>query len=387
MTSVGITTSEEFSGEPDPAAVAAESRVGELLNGKWRLDAVLGVGGSAAVYAATHRSGERAAIKLLHAEYAFHERLRFRLGCEAQVLRALNHPGAVRLLEEGVCNDGELFLAMELLEGETLSQYVLRKEARVERSQALLIGLLLLDAVIALHARGVVHRDLTLDNVFITRSGELKLIDFGISRLLSQAQSEAAGEVGLVVGTPGFMAPEQARGQNRQVDRQSDVWAVGALLFELLTGLPVHFQAHTLAEKLSLAASMPAPKLCTVDPHASPALQGLVDRALAFEKQQRFDDARQMHEALFELYVWGSAGPPPQASSQGLSAPALLAAAPSAFERSLNESRRPPGMPVRVERARSTLWRGLRAALRRLVTANQPRGRRLLSVASEHAAG
>ena len=332
MTFVDAVANVELSGEPDPAAVAAQSRVGELLNGKWRLDAVLGVGGSAAVYAATQRSGGRAAIKLLHADYTFHEQLRLRLGGEAQILRRMNQPTAVRLLEEGVCTGGELFLAMELLQGVTLSQYLARNNARLEPDHAVQIGLLLLDAVVAMHAFGVLHRDLTLGNVVITPSGEIKLIDFGISRPLSQPEWGLFGEIDGVLGTPGFMPPEQARGLNQQVDVQSDLWAVGAILFELLSGLPVHVEAHTLSEKLSLAASTPAPKLGSVAEHVRPELQALIDCALAFEKCQRFDNAQQMREALRKIYIWGSRRPPQHERERCAVAPGLPELAASACE-------------------------------------------------------
>ena len=294
--------SDEPATYPHAVALAARARVGAVLNDSWRLDSVLGVGGSSAVYSATHRKGTRAAIKMLHAEYEHNERLRDRLEREALVLSLIHHPGAVRLLGGGTTEQGSEFLVMELLEGETLASYLVRKDGRVGRDQALLITLLVLEALAGAHEYGVVHRDVTVENVFITRSGQVKLIDFGIARLLGSLEPEADLGVGPVIGTPGFMAPEQAQGLNEEVGVQSDVWAVGAILFELLTGLPVHFEARTLFQKLTSGAFSEAPKLASIAPGASPELQELVDRALAFDKSERWRDACEMRSALLELF-------------------------------------------------------------------------------------
>ncbi|HEY3669102.1 MAG TPA: serine/threonine-protein kinase [Polyangiaceae bacterium] len=287
---------------PDALAVAAVERVGSVLNDTWRLDSVLGVGGSAAVYAATHRKGTRAAIKMLHAEYECNEQLRYRLEREALVLSVIHHPGAVRSYGKGTTADGSDFLIMELLEGETLASYLVRKDGRIGRDQALLITLLVLEALAGAHEYGIVHRDVTVENVFITRSGQIKLIDFGIARLLGSPDPEAEGSVGPVIGTPGFMAPEQAQGLNSEVGVHSDVWAVGAILFELLTGLPVHFEARTLFQKLTTGAFSEAPKLASIAPDASPELQNLVDRALAFDASERWRDACEMRSTLLDLF-------------------------------------------------------------------------------------
>ena len=301
MTCAAPATSDHTSSSPDPASAAARGRLGSILNYQWRLDSVLGVGGSAAVYAATHVSGKRAAIKLLHAEYAFDERLRVRIEREARVLSTIDHPCAVRLLDDGVTPEGVQFLVMELLDGETLASYLTRRGERVDLHEALLITKLVLDALIAVHQKGVVHRDISVENLFITIDGQVKLIDFGISRLLSVPDLHIEGTTNPVLGTPGFMPPEQARGQNNEVDQRSDVWAVGAVLFELLTGMPVHHEAQTLYHKLFSAAWKPAPKLVSLVPSASVGLQALVDRALAFDKNRRFFDARHMLQALRAL--------------------------------------------------------------------------------------
>ncbi len=352
-----MTTSDESSTDHDAFALAALDRVGAVLNDTWRLESVLGVGGSAAVYVATDRNGRRAAIKLLHAEYAFHDELRARLSHEARVLGLVDHPGAVRVLDHDIAKDGCLFLVMELLEGETLSSFVLRKEGRVEPEQALLITLLVLDALAPTHARGVVHRDVTLENVFLTRRGEVKLIDFGIASLLQAPVAEQGPSIGQVVGTPGFMAPEQAQGLNREVGVQSDVWAVGAILFELLTGVPVHFEARSLVQKLTCGAYRAAPELGSILEDASLELQALVDKALAFDKCDRWQDANAMRDALLDLFVTAPELAGVRALEVSFAPPAMNRGAPGLRGTALAYQRR----PAPLERVRAALCSLLQA--------------------------
>jgi serine/threonine-protein kinase len=367
------------SGDFDPATLAAQRRIGWLLNHQWRLESVLGVGGSAAVYAATHVNGQRAAIKMLHAEYAFDERLRGRLEREAAVLSALDHPGAVRFLDDGLTRAGVQFLVMEELDGETLAAYLARRGDRLDVHEALLVTKLVLDALVATHARGVVHRDVSIENVFITRRGQVKLIDFGISRLLAVPDIAIGGVVNPVLGTPGFMPPEQARGLNDQVDGQSDVWAVGAILFELLTGLPVHHDANTLYQKLFSAAWKPAPKLGSLVADASPELRALVDRALAFEKRDRFADAARMLRGVREVL----ASLPEGAGARSLSLSLSLSVSPLP-RAALSVVPRRPSPLERASLALGIVVRMLRAAVVQLRLhsarfAGQVLARRLLS--------
>lgn len=284
----------------DTTSYVALGRIGTVLNDKWRLDALLGVGGSAAVYAATHRSGARAAVKVLHPELTFNEELRARLNREARVLSVVDHPGAVGFIQQGVSEDGALYLVMELLDGETLTSYLARKGSWLEEEEARRIGLLVLDVLSHAHRMGIVHRDIKTDNVFITRSGQVKVLDFGIARLLERARQGSKNQTqkGVILGTPGSMPPEQAMGLNDQVDARSDVWSVGAMLFEMLTACTVHFQADNVMQQLRNAATKPAPKLRAVHDGVSQALANVVDRALAFDKANRFQDATEMQRAL-----------------------------------------------------------------------------------------
>jgi hypothetical protein len=157
-----------------------------------------------------------------------------------------------------------------------------------------------LEALAAAHASGIVHRDIKPENLFLTTAGALKLLDFGIARLNETAGVLSRTASGQPLGTPGFMAPEQARGRWDQVDARTDIWAVGATMFRLSSGRPVH-GAVTAHEAILAAATVPAPSLAAVRPGLPPALVSLVDRALAFEPPHRWHGAGDMLAAVRRL--------------------------------------------------------------------------------------
>jgi serine/threonine-protein kinase len=290
----------------DAVRLLSRERLGRVLNGKWRLDELLGVGGMAAVYAATHRNGNRVAIKVLHTHCAVHESLCSRFQREGYVANLIEHPGAVRILDDDRTDDGTVFLVMELLEGETLGAMLIR-EGPLPPVEAATYVHRLLGVLAAAHAKGIVHRDIKLDNLFVTRSGELKVLDFGIARL-SQSADPGDGvrtEAGAMLGTPAYMAPEQALARSDQVDAQTDLWAAGATLFRLLTGRSVH-EATTVNEQLVKAATERAPPLLSILETAPPGLACIVDRALAFQKAARWASAEDMQDALDRLLSRGA---------------------------------------------------------------------------------
>jgi serine/threonine-protein kinase len=285
----------------DPMVTRAQVRVGQVLKEKWRLDVLLGVGGMAAVYAATHRNGSRVAIKLLHPELSTHHQVRTRFLREGYVANAVGHEGAVRVSDDDVAEDGAAFLVMELLDGETLEDRRLRSGGRLDEDEVLSVTDQLLDVLIAAHASGVIHRDIKPDNVFVTRTGQVKVLDFGIARLREVTSKSTATVSGATMGTPAFMPPEQARGLWDEVDGRSDLWAVGATMFNLLTGQVVH-EGRTANESLLLAMTKEPAPLESVLPNASPAVCHLVNRALSFEKDRRWRDAGRMQEAVRGAY-------------------------------------------------------------------------------------
>ncbi|HEX6278257.1 MAG TPA: serine/threonine-protein kinase [Polyangiaceae bacterium] len=275
----------------DPDEELSAGRLGRTVGGRWLLERVLGIGGMAAVYAARDPSGAVAAVKILHPEMSVRREIRERFLREGYVANRVGHPGAVQALEHGDSGD-EVFLAMELLAGETL-------RARVQRHGKLPVGEVLdyadqiLDVLAAAHEKGIVHRDLKPDNLFVSPEGRVKILDFGLARVLDGVPSEHRTRTGVALGTLAYMAPEQALGRRAEIDGRVDVFALGATMFRVLSGRRVH-DAESEAELLMAMASRPAPPLESVIPGISPALAGVVDLALAFSRDARYPDARTM---------------------------------------------------------------------------------------------
>ena len=268
----------------------AEDRSGQTVGDRWRLIRFLGSGGMASVYEATDASGQRVALKILHAEMARRRELKERFLREAYVANRIGHPGIVRVLEHA---DGpDVFLVLELLEGESLG-------ARLQRADQFTVRDLLgcsdqiLSALGAAHAAGVVHRDIKPDNVFVPAQGGIKILDFGIARVIDDVPSEFKTRTGLALGTIPYMAPEQALGRRGKVDGRTDLFALGALMFRALAGRRIH-EEPSEAELLVAMATKPAPRLAEVAPATPPAVCAIVDRALAFSQDARYPDAATM---------------------------------------------------------------------------------------------
>jgi serine/threonine-protein kinase len=274
----------------------ARGRLGKVLRGKYRLDRVLGLGGMAAVYAATHRNKKRFAIKMLHPELSIREQVRTRFLREGYVANSVEHPGAVAVLDDDVAEDGTAFIVMELLEGETVDQLWARHAKKLPLGLAVSIGDALLDVLSAAHAKQIVHRDIKPANLFLTRDGRLMVLDFGIARLHDGGDAETTA-TGAMMGTPAFMAPEQAMAEAEKIDGQTDLWAVGATMFTLLSGAFVH-EGENASKLLVAAATKPARKLASLAPDVPAAIAAVVDRALAFDKKDRWASAGEMREAL-----------------------------------------------------------------------------------------
>jgi eukaryotic-like serine/threonine-protein kinase len=279
----------------------AREQVGKTLNGKYQLDALLGVGGMAAVYAATHRNGNRVAIKLLHPELTLSADVLARFIREGYAANRVGHPGAVRVLDDDRAEDGTAFLVMELLEGETLDVIQDSRGMRIAVADLMPWMDQLLDVLAAAHAKEIVHRDIKPENLFLTHGGTLKVLDFGIARMKS-APTASVTRTGNQFGTPPFMSPEQALGRMKEIDARSDLYAVGATMFCLLTGEDVH-PAESANEMLVLAATRPARALSSILQDAPQPLCLVVDKALAFDREARWQDARSMQAALRKAHV------------------------------------------------------------------------------------
>jgi serine/threonine-protein kinase len=277
----------------DEATERAARRLGQVINEKYRIDQVLGVGGTAAVFAATHRNGSRVALKMLHRQYSRKEEVRTRFLREGYVANRIAHPGVVRIADDDVDAEGNAYLVMELLTGTTVEDYAQASGGQLRLELTLGVADAVLDVLSVAHAVSVIHRDIKPANLFLTSLGEVKVLDFGVARMLDAASITATGEVW---GTPTFMPPEQAFGE-RSLDHRCDLWAVGAVIFRLLSGRDVH-EASNVQQQLLLAATTPARLLASVAPRVPGAVCDVVDTALAFDRDLRWESASQMQSAL-----------------------------------------------------------------------------------------
>jgi serine/threonine protein kinase len=298
-------------------------RVGSIVGGKWVLQRLLGSGSTSAVYEATPTmpttmddNDERVAIKILHPHLCRDEIVVKRYLREAYVSNTIRHRSLVRVREDGVC-ENSVYLVLDLLEGETLEDRRLREGGRLALDTIAPLCLEVMSAVSAVHSVGVVHRDLKPQNVLLTTAGELKLLDFGTARVFDVEGETPVSIEGLVIGTPSFMSPEQARGERARIDAQSDIWSLGATLFTILSGEYVHVGrgAH---QRLLAAASRPPRSLHSVAPWLDLRVVAVVDRALSFKKEDRYADIASMKIALLKALSSMEAAilsePPPPSS-------------------------------------------------------------------------
>ncbi len=294
----------------------ARRRVGTVVRRRYHVDAVLGVGGTGAVFAATHRNGDRVALKVLHPELCVLPEVRARFLREGYAANRVGHRGVVRVFDDDGDEAPEVLLVMELLLGESLHARCERAAGPLPLPEVLALADALLDVLAAAHGRGIVHRDLKPENLFLTRPGQLKVLDFGIARLLD---GSGATSTGTVLGTPGFMPPEQASGRVRDIGPAADLWAAAAVVFLLLGGESPH-AAPTPGALLVMAATQQARPLATVCTGVPEAVARVVDRALAFDPHDRWASAPEMQAALRDAArgIAPSRSPPPASSAPTL---------------------------------------------------------------------
>lgn len=285
----------------------ARQRLGQVLNGKWTITRLIGIGGMAVVYEATHRNLKRGAIKILHPQLSADAGIRARFLKEGYAANLVGHRGAVRVDDDDIAEDGAAYLVMELLEGETIEARWARKNRRLKIDEVLGVADQVLDVLTAAHQQDVLHRDLKPENLFLNRDGVIKVLDFGIARLKQTDSKVSATRTGSIMGTPVFMAPEQARGRWEHVDARTDLWAVGAIMYTLLTGRYVH-EAETSNETLVYAATTRAKPVREIAPEVPEAVAAVVDKALAYEKELRYADASEMQNAVRDAYALRNSG-------------------------------------------------------------------------------
>jgi tRNA A-37 threonylcarbamoyl transferase component Bud32 len=310
------------------APAVVDPWIEQVVNGKFRIEALLGQGGMGKVYRAKHLTLDRPVVlKMLHPDFSTDPQVVQRFQREARAASRLNHPNSIAVLDFGAAEDGTLFMAMEYLAGRDLARIIADEfplgEARIVR-----IGAQILSALAEAHAQGIVHRDLKPENVMVEpRRGEadfVKVLDFGIAKITAPGANEPKlTAAGLVCGTPEYMSPEQARGAD--IDSRSDLYSMGVILYQLATGeLP--FQSDTPVGYLTKhLAEQPIPARERWS-DVSGALDAVIARAMAKDVAQRFQGAEEMREAL--LAVDPAALAQPAAAARA--APSVATAAPRA---------------------------------------------------------
>ncbi|MBL8609454.1 MAG: serine/threonine protein kinase [Myxococcales bacterium] len=278
-------------------AQGSNQRVGQVIKGKWKIESLLGVGGMASVYAASHRNSQRAALKILHADFAREKTICERFLREAYVSNKVNHAATVQVLDDDVTEQGEPFLIMELLEGETVRDAWKKAGRTMPVPQVLQICERVLDCLISCHAISVIHRDLKPANIFITNEGEIKVLDFGVAQMRDATAERTA--TGTALGTPAYMSPEQAMGLVDQLDGRADLFSVGAMMHALITGHRIN-NGRTEQEALVMAATKPVPSVARIAPNLPIEVIQIVDKSLAWDRRNRYADAREMQNAVIE---------------------------------------------------------------------------------------
>jgi eukaryotic-like serine/threonine-protein kinase len=283
--------------------------------GPYQIVSLLGSGGMGEVYRASDpRIGREVAIKVLPVSVAADPDRLARFQLEAKSAGALNHPNLVTIYELGL-HDGAPFIVMELLEGETLREKLGDRETKsggsfssstsrrtIPQRKALEFAVQLASGLAAAHEKGIIHRDLKPENIFITRDGRLKILDFGLAKLNAavaesseSATIQKATQPGTVMGTAGYMSPEQVRGQ--QVDHRSDVFSFGAILYEMIAGRRAFF-GDSSVETMNAILTQDPPELERTDGGVAPAFERVIRRCLEKSPEERFYSA---HDIAFAL--------------------------------------------------------------------------------------
>ena len=274
--------------------------IGKTLR-NYRITEKLGAGGQAAVYKATDaKLGRTVVIKILPQELTAKEANLRRFEREARLASSLDHPNICTIFDLDEV-EGVHFIAMQYVEGRNVRQLVNGRP--LELKTTLLIALQVADALAAAHGRGIIHRDIKSGNVMVTPSGQVKVLDFGLAKLLDEAQAATTGihrteltEVGVPYGTATYAAPEQARGD--RVDKRADIFSMGVLLYEMLTGTWPFRGKTTIDVRHAVLHDAPRP-IAELRPSGIPArLQHMVDRSLAKEPRDRYQNMEDLRDEL-----------------------------------------------------------------------------------------
>lgn len=273
---------------------------GAVLEGRYRVGACIGVGGTGVVFEATDEwTGQTVVIKTMRPVFAYNESLVRRLRREAEVARRVEHPGIVRVLDEGILPDASPFLVLERLHAESLNR-LLRRHGTLSAADTAVIALRVAAILHRAHNHGYVHRDVKPEHVMLDRgpSGELLvwLLDFGVCASDRASAVERSQERGRVFGTPSYVSPEQASG-DPNVDGRADIYGLGVTMYECLTGA-VPFTAPSVTGLLRRIIREEPPRVRKLAPHVDSALDELVARAMGRTREARFPNARSFGRAI-----------------------------------------------------------------------------------------
>lgn len=263
--------------------------IGRLISGRYRVEAVVGTGGMAVVYRALDLQENRTvAIKVLRPEYETDVDFVRRFSREAEAAAKMSHENIVNLLDVGI--EGEMrYIVMEYVDGQTLKEMI-RDEGRIHPDVALRMTIRILAAVDHAHRNGIVHRDIKPQNILVDKSGQVKVADFGIARLKA-SQTTRLDPNGSAMGSVHYLSPEQAQGE--VADEQSDLYSVGVVLYEMLTG-HVPFDGDTMVSVALKHVNEQPASMRSRNSHISKALDEVVMRALCKDKQRRYQTAAEM---------------------------------------------------------------------------------------------
>jgi len=272
--------------------------LGETLSNSYRVVRRIGIGGMGSVYEARHTrmNGRRLALKIMHTELARKTELVTRFRREAEVAALAHHPNVLEVFDVDETPEGIPYIVAELLEGEDLAQR-LERVGKLSLEETVTVVRQLCAALSAAHAVGIVHRDMKPDNVFIVGDSTVKLLDFGIARLTDPGAANRT-RTGVVMGTPAYMAPEQARGQ--KVDHRCDVYAVGAIIYRCLTGRELYNHEDPAAVLMSVLTKEPDRPRAIV-PDLPEAAEVVIERAIARNPAERFQSMTELDAALASL--------------------------------------------------------------------------------------
>jgi eukaryotic-like serine/threonine-protein kinase len=283
---------------------------GTIFNDRYHIEGILGRGGMGEVYlAADTRINRRVALKVLHSDLVSSKESLRRFGLETQAVSALNHPHIMTIYEFDRTDDGTVFFVAEYVDGKTLNRLI---GAELRTETALDIAIQVCSALSAAHEAGITHRDIKPENVMVRRDGYVKVLDFGLAKLTAPRSSETSGgsgsedptralnktKPGQVMGTASYMSPEQARGLH--VDARTDIWSVGAVVYEMLTGKRP-FTGETEADVIvAVLLSEPAP-ISSFNAGVPNELEWIVTKSLAKDADARYQTAKELRADLEKI--------------------------------------------------------------------------------------